>query len=305
MKYIYYKSDNGNFGDDLNEWLWPKFFGANDENSDKCFLGIGSVLYNDFPLIKELPPDKRKIVFGTGIRPTYKAFKFDKSWDIRFLRGPLSSRIFNNGFEYIADAAYCLRHLDNFKEFAGIKKKHEVSVIPYFKSVDYVDWESLCKDLNYNYISPYGEKGIEHTLKEIASSKLIITEAMHGAIIADLFRVPWNRFVLSTPFTEGQMVSEFKWMDWLFSVDIGNINTSQIKFYRKSVINRIVNKATFNMVNVEFLLKNRVAEDVYNYLSSVTEYYLSGERIMKQIDEKLYDKIHQLKKELAVVDYQR
>ncbi|MEO7045997.1 MAG: hypothetical protein ABI091_11870, partial [Ferruginibacter sp.] len=102
MRYLYFKSEKGNFGDDLNPWLWRQFFGENNENDLNVLLGIGSILFNDFSLIKSLKPEHNKIVFGAGIRPNFKHFKIDETWDIKFLRGPLSSSSTNNKYKFIA-----------------------------------------------------------------------------------------------------------------------------------------------------------------------------------------------------------
>lgn len=297
MKYIYYKSHKGNFGDDLNAWMWPKFFGEHQENSKNAFLGIGSILFNDFPLIKQLT-DERKIVFGTGIRLTHDPLKIDESWDIKFLRGPLSAIALGNKYEYIADAAYAIRLLPEFEEIKNTPKKYKVSVFPYFKSLNYLDWEKLCKELGFNYISPESELGVEHTLREIAASEYIITEAMHGAILADILRVPWHRFILSTPVTEGSMVAEFKWLDWLASIGQQESKSTFIKFYRKTPINKIVHGITRNMINVEFLLKKVVKKDVSKTLSSIKDFYLSSDSCISSIDNRIASKVGELKKEI-------
>jgi succinoglycan biosynthesis protein ExoV len=46
----------------------------------------------------------------------------------------------------------------------------------------------------------------------IAETEVIITEAMHGAIIADAFRIPW------IPVRTHQEILDFKWKDWTSSV---------------------------------------------------------------------------------------
>ena len=295
MKYVFYKSEIGNFGDDLNAWLWPKIFDTvNEIKKDSFFFGIGSLLCSKSELVTPVE-GKNKIVFGSGIRPAYKPFIPDSSWDIRFLRGPLSALSLSGKYDYIADAAYASRLISDFKKYETLEKKYKISVMPYFRSVRYFNWENICRNLGYHYISPLSESGVEQTFTEIASSGLIITESLHGAIIADLLRIPWSRFVLSTPYTEGSMVSEFKWMDWLYSIGLPNINTTYIKFYRKSVINKAIKKITFDAMHVEFLVKKIIRQDILSKLSSVNEYYLSSDDVIKRIDVRLAEKIYELK----------
>lgn len=299
MNYVYYKDPKGNFGDDLNGWLWPKLFGAGNITDPEAFLGIGSILYDSSPLFRDLT-DKRKIVFGTGVRPAHKTFHLDNSWDIRFLRGPLSAYAFNNQFPYVADAAYAIRQLPEFDKFLHVEKKHKVSVIPYFKSVPYFDWESLCYRLGFNYISPRSENGVEHTLQEIASSQFVIAEAMHGAILADALRVPWHRFVLSTPHTEGSGVSEFKWMDWQAAIQLYNINATVVKLYRKSFLHQKIKSFSGNRISAEFLAPDIVKADLLKTLHGISEFYLSEEDVIRRIDNKIHDHTFLLRKEKSL-----
>ena len=51
MKVIYYRSQNGNFGDDLNSVLWKAVLRpACFEADDAVLLGIGSIFREDFLL---------------------------------------------------------------------------------------------------------------------------------------------------------------------------------------------------------------------------------------------------------------
>ncbi|MBO9732386.1 MAG: polysaccharide pyruvyl transferase family protein [Chitinophaga sp.] len=299
MNYVYYKDPKGNFGDDLNGWLWPRLFGEGSITDPEVFLGIGSILFDGSPLFRDLS-DKRKIVFGTGVRPAHKTFHLDNSWDIRFLRGPLSAYAFNNQFPYVADAAYAIRQLPEFDKLLSVKKKYKVSVIPYFKSVPFFNWESLCYRLGFNYISPRSEKGVEHTLQEIAASQFVIAEAMHGAILADALRVPWHRLVLSTPHTEGSGVSEFKWMDWQAAIHLYNINATAVKLYRKSFLHQKIKSLSGNRISAEFLAPDIVKADLLKTLQGITEFYLSEEDVIRRIDNKIYDQAFLLRKEKSL-----
>jgi succinoglycan biosynthesis protein ExoV len=301
MEYLYYRSEKGNFGDDLNPWLWPQLFKSTQADTEKTyFLGIGSILYPENKILKTVLEDK-KVVFGTGVRPStnHNTLTIDNTWDIKFLRGPLSAMSLKNKYDFVADAAYAIRHIDNFERFIGIPKKHNISVMPYFKSVEYFDWEQLCKNLGYNYISPFSENGVEETLFNIASSKYIITEAMHGAILADALRVPWHRYLLTTHHTEGAMISEFKWMDWLYSLNLGNINSTNIKFYRKSFLNEFLLKYSNKMINAEFMTKRHISNDILKRLDNIKDFYLSNDNVLETIDTKMKSHIAKLNQQLS------
>lgn len=299
MKYLYYKSEKGNFGDDLNPWLWSKLFPESKHLEEDYFLGIGSILHSHNPHFTDIS-DKRKIVFGTGIRPSnyYQNFSIDDTWDIKFLRGPLSSKYLGNIHEYITDAAYAVRQLKEFSNIQNIEKKYEVSIMPYFNSMKYFDWEKIAKNLGYNLISPHSERGVEHTLNEIAASKYLITEAMHGAILADILRVPWHRFVLTTPYTEGERVSDFKWNDWMESIGIYNASTSFIPFYQKTRMHEPIKKITGNIISVNFFVKRYVIDNLMNSLGNITSYSLSTNTVLEIIDSRIGEKVQNLASEI-------
>jgi hypothetical protein len=296
MKLLYFKSAKGNFGDDLNPWLWPKIFAGTKLPEDTYLIGIGSILHTGNNSIKEIATNK-KIVFGTGIRPSkvYDRFTFDHTWDVRFLRGPLSAEATSNKYPYISDSAYAVRQLEDFSNYRDQEKKYEISLMPYFHSVKYFDWQGLCQEMGYHYISPHSEHGVEQTLKEIAQSKMLITEAMHGAILADALRVPWHRYILTTPNTEGAMVSEFKWNDWLRSVGITNIHQTFIPFLTKGRIIKLLQKLSRGILYFEILNKRGVKRDILLKLSSITESNLSSEEVMCDIDLRMKDEIEKVK----------
>tara|TARA_R110000744_G_scaffold244141_1_gene361056 strand:- start:9460 stop:10359 length:900 start_codon:yes stop_codon:yes gene_type:complete len=292
MNYLYYKSELGNFGDDINPWLWPKLIPESASNKDSYFLGIGSILHTENRHFLNIE-NKKKIIFGTGIRPsnTYKKFSLDENWEVKFLRGPLSAKYLGNSHEYITDAAYAVRQLNSFVDIQNTEKKYEISIMPYFNSMKYFDWERIAKNLGYHFISPYSENGVEHTLREIAASKYLISEAMHGAILADVLRVPWHRFVLTTPYTEGERVSDFKWNDWMESIDIFNPDTSFIPFYQKSRLHEPIRKFTRNMVSVNFFAKGHVQDKLIKSLNHISNFSMSNDSVLGEIDTKIHEKI--------------
>lgn len=290
MEIVYYKSPAGNFGDDLNGWLWSRIF-TKKYRRDILFLGIGSILSQEVDILKELKESDIKVVFGTGVRYSFFPLEFDHNWHVIFFRGPLSSKLYGNDFRYIADAAYCLRQIENFDELACLDKEYDISFMPHVNSTTYFNWKNLCKECGIHYISPYSENGVEFTIREISKSRRIISEAMHGAIVADALRVPWHRFVLSTPFFEGGGVSEFKWQDWLQSIGLGYVRTTYVKLKRRTILNRLIFRFSFKLIDAQFFLKGVVRKDVVRSFRMVKEYYLSSGEILDRIDKELKKEI--------------
>ena len=91
-------------------------------------------------------------------------------------------------------------------EFAGLSKTHRRSFVPHWESAIAGLWPEVCATVGVNYIDPRGEA--KAVIAEIARSELIIAESMHGAILADAFRVPW--VAVST----SRNINSFKWNDW-------------------------------------------------------------------------------------------
>jgi succinoglycan biosynthesis protein ExoV len=295
MKLISYNAENGNFGDDLNHWLWPQILGKFDNCTKNAFLGIGSILYNNFPELDEVKAS-RKIVFGTGIRPTNKPFLIDDNWDIKFVRGPLSSSYFNE-VSYISDSAYAIGSTNFYKKLMNLDKKYEISIMPYFRSLEYIDWNKICSDLGFNYISPISENNVEKTLVQIAESKYIITEAMHGAIVADLCRVPWHRFIFSTPYTEGIAISEFKWLDWQSSIDVVNVSKTIVPLYSERRIELILKKFFGKSPLSNYISKEKIKSNLLTQLNDINDFSLSKDAVVGEIIDRINVEIDKLKNE--------
>lgn len=61
MRLFYYKDKDGNFGDDLNMWLWDRLLpNAFDDSQDEWISVIGSIIHSD------MPEGKKKLVFSSG-----------------------------------------------------------------------------------------------------------------------------------------------------------------------------------------------------------------------------------------------
>lgn len=208
MKLHYYKFKTGrrNFGDDLNPWLWNKIFpDFFDEDENRIFVGIGTLINNE-----SLPKAKETIVFSSGFG--YGTVpQVDKSWKIYCLRGPLSAEKIGVSRDLaVTDGAVLIR-----KYFSPTnKKKHKYSYMPHIMQACAGGeiWKKMCDSIGISYIDPQGN--INDVIDSINKTEYLISEALHGAIIADSLRVPW------LPVKSNDEVFEFKWNDWCASVKL-------------------------------------------------------------------------------------
>jgi exopolysaccharide glucosyl ketal-pyruvate-transferase len=205
MRFFAYRGKQANFGDELNHWLWDRLLpGFFDEDDSELFLGIGSILYDHFD------PDARKTVFGSGYGGYGAAPTIDRNWHVYFVRGKQTARALGIDLALgIGDAGILVR---SCWDASGIEKRHAVSFMPHFESAMYGNWQQVCDRAGVNLIDP--RRDVEEILREISASHLVVSEAMHGVIIADALRVPWRAIRPLDP------ANRTKWYDWASALDV-------------------------------------------------------------------------------------
>jgi hypothetical protein len=205
MKFFVYRGKQANFGDELNHWLWDRLLpGFFDEDESILFLGIGSILYDHFD------PNVRKVVFGSGYGGYGGAPRLDGNWQVYFVRGKETARALKiDPGHGVGDAGILIR---SCWDASSVEKRHAVSFIPHFESAIYGNWEGVCEQAGVNFIDPRWD--VETVLREISASRLIVSEAMHGVIIADALRVPWRAIRPLDP------ANRAKWFDWASALDV-------------------------------------------------------------------------------------
>lgn len=211
MKVIYYRSPNGNFGDDLNAVLWKAVLRpACFEADDAVLLGIGSIFREDY--LSAASTDRKRVFVlgsGAGTGPLPRRWP-NPDWTVLAVRGPLTARVIGRPAAAITDSAALLA---TTSELAPAKtKRDDVVFMPHYNSVEHSQWPDICRRLGISFIDARGS--VRDTLDRIAQARLVLTEAMHGAIVADTLRVPWIP-VLASP-----AILPFKWVDWTRSLDL-------------------------------------------------------------------------------------
>ncbi len=192
-----------NFGDELNLLLWPRLLpGLLDDDPAELFLGIGSVLDSRHA------PHALKVVAGAGYGGYERLPVLDASWTIHWVRGPDTARLLGLPETYgLGDPAMLLPQA-GFGRLAG----DAVGFMPHFESLERGAWAAAAAAAGIELIDPRSEPAA--IISAIGNCRLLLSEAMHGAIVADALRVPW---IAVQPLAA---VHRAKWYDWADALDL-------------------------------------------------------------------------------------
>jgi succinoglycan biosynthesis protein ExoV len=280
MKLFYAQGKEGttNFGDDLNVYLWEKIIpGILDNDSDTIFIGIGTILNE-----KWIPVARKKIVFSSGVG--YGQIpKIDDSWKIYCVRGPLSAKKLGLPLGLaITDGAVLIK-----KFFASDGKKiYRFSYMPHQNQAHCGGkyWKKICEYLGFGYIDPRWET--EQVLNSISSTKCLITESLHGAIVADTLRVPWKAVKTS------DKILAFKWEDWCASVGLEYKPSSILPLWSSEGKSNII-------VSARRSIKLKIVPHQLLNIAKNSRPFLSKESLLKQLIDKLEQKCNEFKKDVC------
>ncbi len=199
MQIHIFRDDNySNFGDELSPWLLaPLLAGTRFRTAPGIIFGIGTLLWG------ELPPERPLIVFGSGAG--YGPIPSLDDVDVRFVRGPRTAKII--GKRWITDPAILLADM-----IQKPKPEFDAAFMPHWTTAlaDPGMAERLSQ-IGITVIDP--TQPVEHVLSLLSRSKLVLSEALHGAVVADALRIPWIPATLMRGHT-------FKWFDWCDSLHL-------------------------------------------------------------------------------------
>ena len=208
---FHYHLKSGNFGDDLNLWLWDEILpGWREALPGHLLVGVGTLINN------KLPRGVPKVVLGSGVG--YGDLPdAELRAECRFVavRGPGSAAALGLPTEAgIVDPAVLIADLPAFQ---NIPKSTRPVFVPHHASVRRADWESICQRAGIDYVSP--EEDAATVIRKLAAAPLVIAESMHAVILADAFGTPWIGVSISHLFHSS------KWRDWADSLGVTlNIN---------------------------------------------------------------------------------
>ena len=202
MQLLYFRGKQQNFGDDLNAELWPRLLpGVFDERGSEGFLGIGTILGMKLPACDPLH------VFSSGAGylrlDDWHAGK--KVWCVR---GPLTARLLGCPHDAaLTDGAILAPDVYEMDE-----QGQQIGVVPHWESLHFPGWKQAGEQAGMVLISPADTPA--NVINALRRCRFVLTESLHGAIMADAMGIPW------VPFISTRNVSAFKWVDWCLSVDV-------------------------------------------------------------------------------------
>ena len=199
-----WRGETTNFGDELNTILWPAllpdFF---DDDPSTRFLGIGSILD------RRHPAEARKLVAGAAYGGYEGKPVLDATWTVHWVRGPRTARALGLPASLgLGDPAVLMQHAIAIKSAATLG----VGFMPHFESAARGAWQRAADIAGVTLIDPRA-RPLE-ILVQIVRCRVLLSEALHGIIVADALRVPW---VAIRPL---QPINRPKWQDWAETVNV-------------------------------------------------------------------------------------
>ncbi|MBN8873071.1 MAG: polysaccharide pyruvyl transferase family protein [Rhodospirillales bacterium] len=193
-----WQGDARNFGDELNTLLWPDLLpGFFDDDPSAQFLGIGSVLDGRHP------PDRLKLVAGSGYGGYEPPPMLDETWRILWVRGPHTARRIGLPAALgLGDPAALLPCVRPIAAQPGVT----IGFMPHFESAGHGAWHAVAALAGLRLIDPRDDPAA--IVQAIAGCRVLVSEALHGVIVADAVRVPW---VAIRPLAG---IHRAKWQDW-------------------------------------------------------------------------------------------
>lgn len=195
---------SSNFGDELNTILWPhllpNFF---DGDPAVRFLGIGSVLDHRHS------SQAIKLVAGSGYAGYERKPYLDQTWIIHWVRGPRTAATLGLPANLaLGDPAVLVPKAVDVSAQDG----REIGFMPHFENAASGAWQQAAALAGVRLIDPRDPPLA--ILQAIGRCRLLLSEALHGVIVADALRVPW---IAIRPLAR---VHRPKWLDWADTMEV-------------------------------------------------------------------------------------
>lgn len=287
LYYFRFSSGISNFGDNLNAWLWPQLLpGLINGDKTVTLIGIGTLLNN--ALSERTPQARTRLVFSSGVGYGKGPLVLDKSYKVYCVRGPLSAQALGLDSSFaIADGALLLKLLPEIViSETKYTTRHPFAYMPHVDNAGQF-WREICQRLGFLYIDP--TQPINNILAAIQSTDVLLTEAMHGAIVADVLRTPW------VPVITTRSIFAFKWQDWCQSLGLTYTphHARLVPKYRQLAQFTLTSKGREHW-------NNFAAAAQLQWVARIARPQLSAEASLNQRVEQLQDKLIQLRQDIRL-----
>jgi succinoglycan biosynthesis protein ExoV len=199
-----WRGPHRNFGDELNGLLWPRllpdFF---DQDEATRFLGIGSIL-DDRHEAKSV-----KLVAGSGYGGYRPRIVPDETWIVHWVRGKRTARLLG------LPPALGIGDPASLVPLAGLtpmREDRDVGFIPHFESMIRGAWQEVAAKAGATLIDPRDDPLT--VITAIGKCRMVMSEALHGIIVADALRIPWIAIRPLVP------IHRPKWFDWAETLEL-------------------------------------------------------------------------------------
>lgn len=207
MNLLYCKDiHNANFGDDLNEVIWNSILPRDIfDVKDVILMGIGTIFSSKYAPINKTR-GSRVFVLSSGAG-YYALPEGWQDWSILAVRGPLTARLIGRPELSATDGSAFLATMS-----LPQAQRTLTLFMPHQDSLQFGQWDLICKEAGITYVDPRWD--VSRILEMYSRARLVLAEAMHGAIVADTLRIPW------IPIIASPHILSFKWMDWTLSLNL-------------------------------------------------------------------------------------
>ncbi|HUO43709.1 MAG TPA: polysaccharide pyruvyl transferase family protein [Burkholderiales bacterium] len=205
---LHYCEHLANFGDRINPWLWSRLIpDLLDADGQTLLLGVGTILSD------RVPARQRKVVFGSGIGYGPPP-QLDENWNFYSVRGPLTAHALGlPARAAITDPAALVGALQYSEGLRDGHRESRPAFMPHHLSARCYNWRAVARQADMDYIDPCDS--VPSVINRIFHARLLVTESLHGAIVADALRVPWIPVCAYS-----RHVLDFKWRDWCASLGL-------------------------------------------------------------------------------------
>ncbi|AWI77031.1 hypothetical protein CEW83_18825 [Parazoarcus communis] len=274
MNLYWCKTTPPNVGDALNEWIWPRLIPELEQLFPESVLfGIGSILD------ERINSHRTTYVIGSGARGPAHGVKIRHDLHVMAVRGPLTAEALGiDECKSTTDPAALLA----YHYVRPSSRAAQIGVVPYFSS-PHDFWQEIANEMGLSLISPH--MSVPDFLDSISQCDFVISEAMHGAIIADALRIPWYPIRSNSIEREG-MTNKFKWTDWCSSIGID---------FKPKDLPPIWPRQPGLLSAAKYRLKRFEITRVLHGIINGRVRYLSNELVFRERTEKLLSIIHEFR----------